>query len=110
MSDDSQISLPPSFIALFLPPGGAARGAKPQASRQHMAERYELCEDLAQMLTDTASTKLFELGIRESDVLARIEAGLLAGAGAAPALVDAAEARWIVTRLAELLGWPLPNG
>jgi len=98
VSEDSQIIIPPSFIALFVPPGGV----KPRASRQHIAERYEFCEDLAQMLTDTASTKLFELGVTEGDVLQRIHQGL----AVAGAPVDAAEARWVVTRLAELLGWP----
>jgi hypothetical protein len=100
VSEDSQIIVPPSFIALFVPPGGV----KPRASRQHIAERYELCEDLAQMLTDTASTKLFELGVTEADVLERIGRGLLADAS----LVDETEARWVLTRLAELLGWPWP--
>lgn len=100
MSEDSQILVPPSFIALFVPPGGM----KPRESRAHISARYEFCEDLAQMLTETASTKLFELGVTEDDVLARIERGLLAEGGP----VDAAEARWVVTRLAELLGWPAP--
>ena len=100
MSDDNQIIVPPSFIALFVPPGGS----KPRESRAHIAERYEFCEDLAQMLTDTASTKLFELSVTEADVLERIHRGLLVEG----APVDADEARWVVTRLAELLGWPAP--
>ena len=101
MDEDSQIVIPPSFIALFVPPGRI----KPTASRQHMAERYEFCEDLAQMLTETASTKLFELGVAESDVLTRMRSGLLMPGGP----VDAAEAGWVVSRLAELLGWPMPE-
>lgn len=100
MSDDNQFIVPPSFIALFVPPGGI----KPRASREHIAERYEFCEDLAQMLTETASTKLFELSVAEADVLERIHRGLLVEG----APVDADEARWVVTRLAELLGWPAP--
>lgn len=97
MLDDSQIEIPPSFVALFVPPGRI----KPTASRQHIAERYELCEDLASMFVDTAQAKLWELGITEADVLERIHAGLLAGAGG----VDEAEAGWVARRLAELLGW-----
>ncbi len=100
MSEDNQIIVPPSFIALFVPPGGV----KPRAGREYIAERYEFCEDLAQMLTDTASTKLFELSVTEADVLDRIHRGLLVEG----APVDADEARWVVTRLAELLGWPAP--
>jgi hypothetical protein len=100
MSDDSQFIVPPSFIALFVPPGRF----KPTASREFIAERYEWCEDLATMLMDTARQKLWELGITEADVLERVHRGLLEGAAA----VDEAEARWVITRLAELLEWPLP--
>jgi hypothetical protein len=97
MSDESQIEIPPSFIALFVPPGRI----KPTASREHIRQRYELCEDLATMFVDTAQTKLWELGISESDVLERIHAGLAAGAGG----VETNEAQWVICRLAELLGW-----
>lgn len=101
MSEDSQIVVPPSFVALFVPPGRI----KPTAPREHIAERYELCEDLAQMLTEQARTKLFELGVAERDVLERIDRGLRDD-GAGATLVDAAEATWVVRRLAELLDWP----
>lgn len=97
MSDESQIEVPPSFVALFVPPGRI----KPTASREHIHQRYELCEDLASMFVDTAQTKLWELGITQADVLSRIHAGLLAGAGG----VQTNEAQWVICRLAELLGW-----
>ncbi|MDP1900339.1 MAG: ATPase with chaperone activity [Rubrivivax sp.] len=100
MSDESQVVVPPSFIALFMSPG---RG-KPQASRQEIAERHEFCEDLANLLTEHARTKLWELGVAEEDVLERIHRGLCAGASG----VSAAEAAWVTGRLAELLGWPWP--
>lgn len=100
MSDDNQIEIPRSFIALYIPEGGI-RPAEPRAV---IAERYELCEDVAQMFTETARAKLFDLGVGEADVLARIHAGLLADGSA----FSAAEARWISCRLAELLEWPLP--
>jgi Fe2+ transport system protein FeoA len=74
---------------------------KPTETREVIASRYELCEDLAQMLTDSARARLFELGIAEQDVLERMHQGLLADA----ALVTADEARWVIRRLAELLGW-----
>ena len=99
MSDDSQIVVPPSFIALFVAPGRS----RPSESREHIAERHELCEDLATMLTDTARTRLWELGITEADVLERIHRGL---PGSDLGLSDG-ETRWVVTRLAELLGWTL---
>jgi hypothetical protein len=102
MTDESQIFVPPSFISLFVAPGRI----KPSAPREHIAERHEFCEDLATMLTEHASAKLFELGVAEHDVLERIHRGMLAG----DAAVTPAEAQWVMRRLAELLGWePLPD-
>jgi hypothetical protein len=95
--DDSQIEVPPSFVALFVPPGRI----KPTASWREIRERYEYCEDLANLLTETARTQLWQLGVAESDVLERIRQGLLGG----QAGVNDAEAQWVVRRLAELLDW-----
>ncbi len=109
MSEDSQIVVPPAFVALFVEPGRV----KPSASREHIAARHEFCEDLAQMLAEQAATKRWELGVTEVDVLERMHRGLRAGAtepdapGAAG--VSAAEARWVIGRLAELLDWPQPG-
>ena len=100
MSEDSQLLIPPSFIALYLPEGRI----KPTLSRDEIAQRYELCEDMAQMLTETASTMLVTLGITEHDVLTRCRLGLMAE----PAVVSADEAGWVVWRLAELMNWPMP--
>lgn len=100
MSDDNQIAVPPSFIALFIEPG---RYTKPSAPRAVIAERYEFCEDLATALVDAAQAQLWDLKIGEEEVLRRIHQGLLAGPAAA---LDAAQAQWVVTRLAELLRWP----
>jgi len=97
MSDESQISIPPSFIALFVPAGRT----KPIASRQEIAARYEVCEDLATALTDKARTVQWELGVTEHDVLARIHQGLCAPESA----IGPAEALWVTRRLAELLAW-----
>jgi hypothetical protein len=102
MSDESQIVVPVTFVALFVPPGRI----KPTASREHISQRYELCEDLAQMLTEPAQDKLWALGVDEAEVLMRMQQGLLDP----PTAVTAEEARWVVCRLAELLGWPMPPG
>lgn len=102
MSEESQIDVPASFVALYLPPGRL----KPTLPRAQLAERYEFCEDLASLLTDSARTMLFQLGITEHDVLERCERGLHAGE---PPPVSAAEARWVLRRLAELLGWEDPG-
>ena len=100
MSDESQIIVPPSFIALFMAPGRT----RPNAPRDEIAARYELCEDLATMLTDHASAKLWELGVTQADVLERIHRGLLTG----DATVTPPEAQWVIQRLAELLDWDAP--
>jgi len=97
MSDDNQIIIPPSFIALFVEAGRT----KPNATREHIYERYDLCEDMANLLTEQATNKLWELGITEADVLERIHQGL----GDAEIGLSAAEAQWVILRLAEILGW-----
>ena len=100
MTEMNQLPLPPSFVALFVPPGRT----RPSASREHMLGRHELCEDLAQALVERARMLLLQLGVAEEDVLERVRAGLAeAGSGLEPR-----EANWVACRLAELLGWPMP--
>ena len=100
MFDADQTPIPRSFVDLFVTPSSH----KTREPRAVVAARYELCEDMAQMLTETASTKLFELGVTEEDVLERMRRGLMAeGSVLAPD-----EATWVVCRLAELLNWPMP--
>ena len=101
MSDDYQIDIPPSFMALYTDAGRS----KPNAPREVVAARYELCEDMANMLTQTAQDMLFSLGITESDVLQRCLQGLTTDAS----VVTPPEAQWVVSRLAELSGWALPR-
>jgi hypothetical protein len=99
MTEEFQILIPPSFMALYVPPGKT----KPSLGQREMAQRYELCEDLANLLTEKAANMQFTLGITEDLVLQQCELGLLAE----PAVVVPAEARWVVCRLAELLNWPM---
>jgi len=106
MSDTNQTLVPRSFIELFIPPGKV----KPTQSQAAISQRHEFCDDLAQMLTEHASTLLFDLGVTEDDVLERVHRGLLTGEAAGDAVVSADEAWWVVHRLAELLGWPDPEG
>ena len=54
-------------MALYVDPGRY----KPRIGRAEMIRRYELCEDMANMLMDTASTQQFDLGITPDDVLER---------------------------------------
>jgi hypothetical protein len=99
MTEEFQIHIPPSFVALYLPLGKL----KPTLGQRALAQRYELCEDLAQMLTEQAAQMQFTLGITEDLVLQQCEQGLLTE----PAVLVPAEARWVVCRLAELLQWPM---
>jgi hypothetical protein len=100
MSDDNQIYIPPSFFAVY----SDAR----QRLREPIGvvrERYEICEDLASHLVGHAQIQHHTEVPVESEILRRIHAGLaMPEAG-----VSAAEAGWIVQRLAELLGWPGPE-
>ena len=101
MSDESQITIPPSFIALFVPEGRT----RPTAPREEIAARHEFCEDLANMLTEHSVSKRWELGVTEQDVLERIHRGLVGE----DAPVSAPEAWWVIHRLAELLQWEAPD-
>ena len=99
MTEEFQIDIPATFMALYVPPGKI----KPTLGQRELAARYDLCEDLANLLTEKAANMQFTLGITEELVLAQCEAGLLA----APAVVTPGEARWVVCRLGELLQWPI---
>ena len=100
MSNDPQLEIPPSVIALFIKPGQA----KPSATFAHVVRRYDTCEDLANLLTDHAHSQQFKQGGHTDNVLLQCMAGLLRDNSG----VNAAEARWVVFRLAELLNWPVP--
>ena len=101
MDDPNQIQVPPSFVALFTTPSGH-RLTEPMAT---VRARYELCEDMAQMLSEQAAAAQFKSGASEREVLAKMELALC-GEGAP---LQPAEAGWVVTRLAEILGWELPG-
>jgi hypothetical protein len=101
MHDENQSPIPRSFIELYLPRGRS----RPIESRQVIGARYELCEDMANMLTEHARTTLFELNLTEELVVDRVYRGLLADGS----VVSKDEARWVACRLAELLGWPQPQ-
>ncbi|MBU6257248.1 MAG: ATPase with chaperone activity [Burkholderiales bacterium] len=104
MSDTNQVLIPAAFVALYVPAGRS----RPSETRDHIAARHEICEDMACMLVEPAQTKRWELGITESDVLDRMHRALVGDA----AVLSRAEAGWVVHRLAELLDWdcpPLPD-
>ena len=95
MSPDNQIVIPPSFIAVYTDPGKH----KPREPWAEVAQRYELCEDMAQMLVNPASEQMHKLGITPDDVAHTCVQGLLnPESGVLPD-----EAVWVGKRLAELL-------
>ncbi len=98
---DNQIHVPPSFTDLFVVPGKT----KPSLPLADILQRYELCEDMAQMLTEPAAEWLVKLGVTEGDVLRKMRQGLEAD----PDTLNAAEAGWVIQRLAELLNWPFAS-
>lgn len=55
MSDEYQVETPLSFIALYIDPGRL----KPNALREVVSGRNELCEDMASMLTEQAKDMFF---------------------------------------------------
>lgn len=100
MPDDYQIDIPPSFFALH----ADAQGRRLRGSIELVRARYEVCEDLANHLTEHARLLAHVEVPSEDEVLQRIHVGLCSdGSG-----VSADEARWVVLRLAELLGWQSP--
>ncbi len=102
MSEDNQIIVPDSFLALYTRPGGYKLTEPVGVVRA----RYELCEDLAQLLTAQAGARLDDRGASERDVLA----GMREALSLEDSPVSATEAQWVVCRLAELMGWEMPQG
>lgn len=94
---DNQIHIPPSFLALYTDP----LRHKLLATHAHILARYEWCEDMAQLLTDTAQQAQFKLGLSEQVVLERVTLGLQHP----EAQCSPEETRWLQHRLAELLNW-----
>jgi hypothetical protein len=99
MTDDagSQILIPDAFRALY-----TDRRGRLTLPREELAQRAELCEDLAQQLQDTARHLHYDRGVAEDAVLERLHATLAhPDAGLNPA-----ELPWLIGRVAELLDWP----
>ncbi|WP_088280631.1 hypothetical protein [Ideonella sp. A 288] len=95
-TDEYQIHIPPSFHAVH----ADARGRLTLPMSEFRA-RYELCEDMAQMLVEHSQAVHHDQGVSEDLVLSRTQAGLCTPESG----FNEAEAVWVVTRLAELLGW-----
>jgi len=101
MPVDNQIEIPPSFMAMYVTPGRS----RPNAPHAVVLARYELCEDMACILSEHARTLAFKETFSEQEVLERCHRGLQADA----ADFSANESAWVVLRLAELLEWAPPE-
>lgn len=100
MSIDNQIEIPQSFMAMYVLPGRS----RPNAPQEIVLARYELCEDMACLLTEHAQTLAFKENFTEQEVLVRCRQGLLEDESD----FSDAEAQWVILRLAELLEWAPP--
>lgn len=101
MPFDNQIEPPQSFMAMYVKPGHS----RPNAQQEAILSRYELCEDMASMLTEQAHVLKFKEDLPEAEVLLRCHRGLLDDA---LDLTDK-ESAWVILRLAELLEWNPPE-
>lgn len=101
MGEDSQVTVPPAFVALYVEPGRL----KPWLPRLEIAQRHELCEDLATSLTDRALRLVWDAHAGEAEVLASIHRGLAEPTSG----LCAPEAEWVTRRVAELLNWTQPD-
>ena len=99
MSEGNQLTVAPSFAALY-----ADRGGRLRTPIAQVLARYELCEDLASHLVEQAQILYHREAPSEAGVLLGMHAGLRAD----ESLLNAAEAGWVVQRLAELLEWQCP--
>ena len=100
MDNENQITVPPSFLAVYSDARGRLRDGI-----DTVRSRYELCEDLSSALVEQAQTLYHLQTPSESEVLLRVHAGL----GSAESGLQPGEATWATVRLAELLGWPCPQ-
>lgn len=101
MSIDNQIEPPQSFMSMYVKPGQT----RLNAPQDVVLARYEQCEDMTTILAEQAQTLAFKENLSEKDVLERCHLGLLAG----DAHFNEKEAAWVICRLAELLGWEMPE-
>jgi len=95
MNTDSQLMVPESFLALH-----CRNGRLVKLSPSEVAQRYETCEDLANILALRARDAIQAAGATAQDVHNRCIDAL----AASPQTVDEREGQWIATRIAELLG------
>ncbi len=101
MPFDHQIEPPQSFMAMYVKPGQS----RPNAPQEVVLARYEQCEDMANILAGQAQTIAFKENLSEKEVLERCHLGLQTRESS----FTEKESDWVICRLAELMGWELPE-
>jgi hypothetical protein len=96
--DHNQTLVPESFLAIH------SRHGRALGPRAAIEARYELCEDVALHAAAFLAARHQE-GDDTSEALRRCHDGLLAD----PEAFAAAEAAWVVRRVAELQAWGAPG-
>jgi len=98
--DINQLYVADSFQALYLDSRG-----RPTMAREQLQARQELCEDLAQSLSEACLGLRFKSDATADDALAQVHTGLMMP----PSPIPEPEARWVAIRVAELLQWGVPE-
>lgn len=98
--DINQLYVADSFQALYQDSRG-----RPTLAREQLEARQELCEDLAQSLSEACLGLRFKSDTTADDALAQVHTGLLIP----PWSLHPPEARWVAIRTAELLQWEVPE-
>lgn len=101
MDDHSQIQIPDSFIHLFVRRGPPL----PRHRAAEIAQRFEVCDDMAAALMPRAQELQFKLGVTEADVIDKLLESLQPLTEGEGAVLSAPETQWVVCHLAEQLGW-----
>jgi hypothetical protein len=98
-----QIHLPSTFTDLYRDP--TRPYAKPLLPFEEICQRYDWCEDMAQILSEPSLNQMATLHITELDVIERTYRGLLSS----PEVMSPKECRWVMQRLCELLNWSIED-
>lgn len=96
--DHNQTLVPESFLAVH------SRHGRALLSRAETETRHDICEDVA-LHTAAFLAARHQEGDSTDDVLQRCHEGLCAE----PTAFSAAEAAWVMRRVAELQEWPQPG-
>ena len=80
------------------------RDQRPNAARDFVTGRYQLCQAMVHQMLEPARTLHFEQNIREDHVLLQCYQHLLDGVSD----LSQREAAWVVRRMADALDWDCP--